>query len=192
MRRLVVEPMLPCDEAAAWATAEELAAVRDFAPGRAREYLAWRAVVRRELGRGVRIGYTAAGAPELPGLPLCLSVSHGAGQVAVAIADRPCGVDIERTDRNFARIEPRYLTPAERQLSGHPLFPAIAWCAKEALYKYAGTPCDLLGDLRLEAVEFTRTTPPAGRLTARCKGAPGPLTVDFYAESAFAVACVFG
>ena len=190
MKRLLAEAPLPFGEAAAWATGEELAAARSFAPARGREYLAWRAIVRRELGRETRIAYNAAGAPVLVGSPLHISVSHTAGRVAVAIADRPCAVDIERADRRFDRVLARYLSPAEQQLSEHPRFAAAAWCAKEALYKYAGRPgCDLLRDLRIEAVHVEVDEPFAGRMTARCCGRA--VEVEVREEEGFLWAAIF-
>lgn len=191
MKRLIVEPPLPFGEAASRATADELAAARSFSPGRAHEYLAWRAVVRRELGSGVRIGYNDLGAPVLPDSPLYLSVSHTPGRVAVAIADCPCAVDIERAGRRFDRVLARYLTPDEQQLSGHPRFAAVAWCAKEALYKYAGRPgCDRLRDLRIEAVHIASDKPVAGTLAARCCGRA--VEVAFREEEGFVCAAIFG
>lgn len=152
--RLIVEPPMAEREAAAWTTLEERAAAAAFAPARRREFLAWRAVVRRELGRDVRIGYAATGAPQLPDGQAHISVSHCPGRVAVLLAGGRCAVDIEPAARNFERAAPRYLTPDERMLSADPAWLAVAWCAKEALYKYAGRPgLDLLRDLRLEEVE---------------------------------------
>lgn len=163
MRRLCLEAPMPFDEAAAWATDAELTAARSFAPARAQEFLAWRAIVRRETGRDTAIAYNAAGAPILPHLPLHIAVSHCPGRVAVAISDRPCALDIERVDRNFRRILPRYLSPTEQAISDDPHFPAIAWCAKETLYKYAGVPgCDLLHDLRIDGLRG-RQLPPCDR-----------------------------
>ena len=157
MRRLFVEEPLPFGEATSWATPEECAAAARFAPARAREYLAWRAIVRREVGRDARIGYNAVGAPVLENYPYLLTVSHGAGRVAVGISERRCAVDIERLDRNFLRILSRYLTPDEQRLSAHPHFPAVAWCAKEVLYKYAGRrEADLLRDLRIEEIVWPK------------------------------------
>lgn len=171
MKRLIVEPPLAFEEAAEWATDDELAAARGFAPARGREYLAWRAIVRREIGRDAAIAYNSAGAPVLANYPLHISVSHCRGRVAdcreqadgaernsghvdeagqigeqvrvaVAISDAPCAVDIESVARDFQRAMPRYLSFSEQQLSAHPLFPAIAWCAKETLFKYAGSAMD--------------------------------------------------
>lgn len=211
MRRLIVEPPLPFDAAAAWATEEELATVRAFAPARAREYLAWRAIVRRATVRDAAIAYDAAGAPVLTNLPLQITVSHCTGRVAVGISDRRCAVDIERIDRNFGRILGRYLTDEEMQLSDDPLFPALGWCAKETLYKYAGVPgCDLRSDLRIDAIDFAPFPDPTalpegvpagaavGTMWAHCEGrahraaTEGALTLHFYLEDDYAVVFCFG
>ncbi len=156
MKRLFVEAPLPIAEAARWATDEERAAANHFATARQREYFAWRAIVRRAIGRDAAIAYNAVGAPILTNYPFRITVSHCQGRVAVGISDRPCAVDIERIDRHFRRILSRYLSPEEQRLSAHPLFPAIAWCAKETLYKYAGRQgLDLLNDLHIDRLSFS-------------------------------------
>lgn len=138
-KRLFIEPPMTEAEAAARVTPGERAAAQEFLrERRRREFLTWRAVVRRELGDEVHIG-----------------VSHCPGRVAVCISDAPCAVDVEPESRDFSRAAPRYMSPAERALSDDPLLPAAVWCAKETLYKYAGRPgLDMLYDLHVEAVDF--------------------------------------
>ncbi len=156
MKRLFVEAPLPIEEAARWATDDERAAAREFGDARKREYLAWRAIVRRTIGRDAIIAYNSVGAPILTNYPFHITVSHCQGRIAVGISDRPCAVDIERIDRNFRRVLSRYLSPKEQRLSAHPLFPAIAWCAKETLYKYTGRQgLDLLNDLHIDRISFS-------------------------------------
>ena len=159
-----------------WIAADERAAADAFgSERRRREYLTWRAVVRRALGPDVRIGYDANGAPQLLDLSLHLSVSHCAGLVAVALSDAPCAVDAESTGRDFSRVCSRYLTPSEASLSSDPLWPAVAWCAKETLYKYARRrELDLCRDLRLLEADLAR-----GRLVGRIgDGALLPMRID--------------
>ncbi|WP_290534394.1 siderophore synthetase phosphopantetheinyl transferase subunit [Alistipes sp.] len=159
-----------------WITADELTAAAAFgSERRRREYLTWRAVVRRTLGRDVRIGYDANGTPQLFGLSLHLSVSHCADLVAVALSEAPCAVDAEPADRDFSRVQSRYLTPFEESLSADPLWPAVAWCAKETLYKYARRrELDLCRDLRLVGADLA-----AGRVAGRIgDGAPLPMRID--------------
>ena len=136
MNRLLTAFPAAADALDGWIAADERAAADAFgSERRRREYLTWRAVVRRALGPDVRIGYDANGAPQLLDLSLHLSVSHCAGLVAVALSDAPCAVDAESAGRDFSRVCSRYLTPSEASLSSDPLWPAVAWCAKETLYK---------------------------------------------------------
>ena len=164
---LIIEALWPEGEAAAWATAEERAAAAAFgSERRRREYLTWRALVRRELGRDVHIAYDAVGAPVLENRPEYLSVSHCDGRVAVCLSLRRCAVDIEPVTRNFGRVLSRYMTPEEQALADDPLLPAAVWCAKEALYKYAGRrELDLLRDLRITEADLA-----AGCLAGRIAG----------------------
>ena len=140
MRRLLVEEIpwayACCD---ALITAEDVASASRFQNERRRnEHLAWRRVVRRELGRKISIGYNEVGAPVVDTPDTYISVAHGAGCVAVAISDRRVGVDIERTDRDFGSVSSRYMTLAEQQLSADERWAAVVWTAKEALYKLYG------------------------------------------------------
>lgn len=164
-KRLFIEPPMTEAEAAARVTPGERAAAQEFLrERRRREFLTWRAVVRRELGDDVPIAYDETGAPVVPGREVHIGVSHCPGRVAVCISEAPCAVDVEPESRDFSRAAPRYMSPSEQALSGDPLLPAAVWCAKEALYKYARRPgLDLLHDLRVEAVDFAAGTV-AGRI----------------------------
>lgn len=155
--RLIVKELSDCEPADwtdAWVTDDERAAAAGFAPHRRREYLTWRAVVRRELGRDTAITYAANGAPQVGGGAF-ISVSHSKNIVAVCIGDTPCAVDTEPLDRNFDRVRRRYMTAAEEALSDDVRLAAAVWCAKEALYKLHGREgCDFLRDIRIESVDF--------------------------------------
>lgn len=188
MFRLFLSRPLSLSDAAPWVTPEELAAAAVFPPVRQSEWLAWRAVVRRELCRElgcapaeIAIGYNVVGAPAVE-IPLdrrvYLAVSHCKGCVAVGLSDAPCAVDVESLDRRFGRIESRYMTAAERVLSDDPRWPAVVWCAKETLYKFAGgRELDLLSDLLVEQADFA-----AGRLVGRIRGGAAlPLHFLFFA-----------
>lgn len=166
--RCILVPLSSADALCREVTAADRAAAAAFAPRRQAEYLAWRAVVYRELG-DVRIGYDAAGAPRLIGDARHIGVSHGGGWVAVAISDRPCAVDIEPESRDFSRAAARFLTPAEAALDDDPRTAGIVWCAKETLYKLARTAgLDLRRDLAVERIDLA-----AGEVVGRiCGGAP--------------------
>lgn len=140
MRRVIVEdiPWLYacCDSDI---TAADVASASRFQNERRRaEHLAWRRVVRRELGRGVEIGYNEVGAPTINIENTHLSVAHGAGRVAVVISDKRVGIDIESLERDFTSVSSRYMSAEEQALSTHKEWGAMVWCAKEALYKLYG------------------------------------------------------
>ena len=98
--------------------------------------MAWRKVAYQLLGSEARLGYDEHGAPVVENMPLHIGVSHSHTHVAVIISPHPCAVDIESPDRDFSHAFARYLTDTEQQLSTSEHYPAVAWCAKEALYKW--------------------------------------------------------
>ena len=152
MVKLVVEAVPPvylcCDTLI---TASDVASASRFQNDkRRREHLAWRRVVRNELGRGVVIDYNEVGAPVVDTPNTHISVAHGGERVAVAIADEPVGVDIESLDRNYERVKSRFMSPAEEALSDMEEWPAMVWTAKEAIYKlYGKREVDLTEDIHI-------------------------------------------
>ncbi len=87
-----------------------------------------------------------------------ISVSHCRDRVAVLLSARECGVDIECRDRRFSAIAERYLTEEEHLVASkanfdRQTFLALAWSAKEALYKMLRREgVDLCRDLRIVAI----------------------------------------
>ena len=160
MRRVIIEeiPWLYacCDSDI---TAADVASASRFQNERRRtEHLAWRRVVRRELGRDVVIDYNEVGAPVVNLEATHLSVAHGAGRVAVAIANKRVGIDIESLERNFESISSRYMSAEEQALSTHKEWGAMVWTAKEALYKlYGERGLDLKCDIVLTAYNPTQS-----------------------------------
>ena len=159
MVKLIVEAIPPiylcCD---ALIMASDVASASRFQNDRRRrEHLAWRRVVRSELGRNVLIEYNEVGAPVVDTPNTHISVAHGGERVAVAIADEPVGVDVESLDRNYDRVKSRYMSPAEEALSEMEEWPAVVWTAKEAIYKlYGQREVDLTEDIRIMAFDAER------------------------------------
>ncbi|MER5258576.1 MULTISPECIES: 4'-phosphopantetheinyl transferase superfamily protein [unclassified Streptomyces] len=135
-------------------SAEEALRAQAFAPGRAREFTAGRALLRwaleRSLGswtRACRIGRTDRGKPVLDDLPSTgVSVSHSGGTVAVAVAvGRAVGIDIQGPvppttgllNRCCSAEQRRELAvlPPERQAA----VLARRWTIHEACAKATGT-----------------------------------------------------
>ena len=114
----------------------------------------------------ILIKYTPQGAPVLArGIVIGdshythISVSHCRDKVAVMLSLRPCGIDIEQLARDFGRVSTRYITPDERALCQCEEFEAIAWCAKEALYKLAQIEgLDFRRDIIIEAIDLAAGT----------------------------------
>lgn len=136
-------------------TAEDVAsAVRFQNEQRRREHLAWRRVVRRELGQKVSISYNDVGAPQVDIPGRWISVSHGADMVAVALADEPVGVDIESGLRDFERVKSRYMSDHEMTMCSNEAWAAYVWTAKEAMYKlYGCRGVELRNDLMVESFD---------------------------------------
>ena len=161
MVKLIVEAVPPvylcCDTLI---TASDVASASRFQNDkRRREHLAWRRVVRNELGRGVVIDYNEVGAPIVDIPNTYISVAHGGERVAVAIADERVGVDIENLDRNYERVKSRFMSPAEEALSDMEEWPAMVWTAKEAIYKlYGKREVDLTEDIHITALNTETMT----------------------------------
>lgn len=135
--RLVIESIGSEEALRRSATAEDLRFVEQFgSEGRRREVLAWRGVVRRELGEDVTIFHDEYGAPKVDRHDKYISVSHSRGVVAVLFSNRDCAVDIESVERDFCKVASRYLSDEEHRMAEQYGIFAEMWCAKEALYKY--------------------------------------------------------
>lgn len=168
------------------ANEEELRSVEGISShSRRAERLAWRILLRKSAERGtgvlagtekaaekggekdtILIKYTPQGAPVLArGIVIGdshythISVSHCRDKVAVMLSLRPCGIDIEQLARDFGRVSTRYITPDERALCQCEEFEAVAWCAKEALYKLAQIEgLDFRRDIIIEAIDLAAGT----------------------------------
>ncbi len=156
--RIFIEPIAEESEYHGKVRAEDLQACRDFAPKRRREYLAWRAVVYRELGAQTEIFYNMAGAPQVDIPGTYIGVSHSRRSVAVIIADHPTAIDIESPDRDFMKLAPRYLSARELEAFGGDLrLLCAAWCAKECIYKFHGTKAtgaDIRHDIFINGIDL--------------------------------------
>lgn len=130
-------------------------------PKRRKEWLIWHILVRECLGNDVFTDYDAQGCPMLMNHPGYISVSHSNDIVALYWQPERCGVDIEDCGRNFARVAKRYISPEEWQLPGASdsnRFQALAWCAKETAYKYAGVAgLDFLRDIRITSIDTEKS-----------------------------------
>ncbi len=155
---IILAPILPDELTGSILTDSDILSLAELHnPDRKAARATWRALARSHLGKDVAIGYDKTGAPHVEQGGIHISVSHSRNLVAVMIADRPCGIDVEEKNRHFEQVADRYISSEERLLpqSDHPLFMAALWCAKECAYKYAATPgLDLLRGIRVIATDF--------------------------------------
>ncbi|MDR2885958.1 MAG: 4'-phosphopantetheinyl transferase superfamily protein [Rikenellaceae bacterium] len=157
-------------------------------PKRRIERLAWRALLRELLPGAGEVTYTEAGVPRIGSGYIGASHTmvkaaapdkiaagpYAAGDIHAALifSEYPCAVDVEPFSRDFSRAATRYLSPEETALPAarDPRFNAVAWCAKEVVYKLADTEgVDFARDIRITAVDLQR-----GRLEATLFGRPVP------------------
>lgn len=87
-----------------------------------------------------RVEKDARGKPFLQDFPgIQISISHTRGAVAVALSERPAGVDVEPASRTLHDWFPaRFFTGAERSLADCPEEVIAVWTRKEALLKRDG------------------------------------------------------
>lgn len=147
---------------------EERAHASQLAASRHREWVAWRAVLRENAERwgltdsALRVAYAPSGEPLFEGVQGSISVTHSRRFVALARSwEGRCGIDIEQLDRNFERIENKYISSHEQRLAAacDPRFRAAVWCAKEAAYKCLGQAgVDFRRDLLITEVDFDSGT----------------------------------
>lgn len=177
---LLVAPVGELEELEHGTTAEELLSLEGItSPQRRAERLSWRRALRKGVSEGpdkgpsegvseevsevpsgaVVIEYDQHGAPVIKNSQYKhISVSHCRDRVAVLLSARECGVDIECRDRRFSAIAERYLTEEEYLVASkanfdRQTFLALAWSAKEALYKMLRRErVDLCRDLRIVAI----------------------------------------
>lgn len=164
---LAVEPIAELELLEAQATVAELESLEGISSkSRRAERLAWRGLLRKVAGEECRVTYSKQGAPRIENSQYkYLSVSHCADCVALLLSDKPCGVDVERVERNFERVARKYISDAEREglPVDSPLKMAAVWCAKEALYKMMGREgVDFLKD-----IEIIKLDVEAGEIEAR-------------------------
>lgn len=110
---------------------------------RQQEWLAIRALLQSAGCKADQLLYSEEGQPRIIHPEYSqISISHSDKLAGVLLHRyRKVGLDIENRNRNFIRVEKKYLSPEERSLAatipdGYGLF----WCIKEAVYKAAGIP----------------------------------------------------
>ena len=173
----IVVREIPNDDAALCSLLgeDERAYLSKLSDARRREWTAWRATLRSQAERwalsdsALRVAYAPSGEPLFVGLEGSISVTHSRRYVALVRAwEGRCGIDIEQLDRNYERIEDKYISATEKESEAahDERFRAVVWCAKEAVYKCLGqSGVDFRRDLQVTEVDFG-----GGRVRGRALG----------------------
>ncbi len=110
------------------------------------------------------LNHTPEGAPLLTGIAdkTAISISHSSSQAVLAVrrGSLPVGIDTETVDRDhqLARVTHKYLTSGQYEIWGRsPSTRLVAWCIKEAVYKYALSPGLPLASIPLPEVGFIQS-----------------------------------
>ena len=81
--------------------------------------------------------------PMLPDGSIQFSFSHSRDFAAVITSEVPVGIDVEAVDEKVCKVSSRFLdsreleaVPSARRIE----YLTLCWCAKEAIYKWAGVP----------------------------------------------------
>ena len=101
---------------------------------------AWNLLYRMLTENGLPVGtaaFTKEGKPYFTDADVCFSISHTKGVCAVAVSDRPVGVDIERRGRTYS---PRAIEKAltEKEKAAYDGDFTRIWGRKEAAAKMTG------------------------------------------------------
>jgi 4'-phosphopantetheinyl transferase len=105
------------------------------------EWIAARLLLYELLDQVEEIFYHTNGKPFIPGHGMDISISHTKGLVAVLIAKKLAGIDVEILNDRVLQIEDRFLCQAEKEciLEDHRIQSVLLiWSAKETLYKIFG------------------------------------------------------
>ena len=125
-------------------------------PKRQTEQLISHILIKHLLGQVKEIKHQQNGAPYIDEEKY-ISISHSRKSIAVAISEKPIGIDLEEIDRKQYSLLKKFTTPNEQlwveSSNDKQLISAIIWSAKEAIYKLANIE-GLLFESEIEIAPF--------------------------------------
>ena len=139
------------------------------APKRQCEWLAVRALLQQTPHKGLEILYQNGGKPYFGNSDKHISISHTGNIVAIAIADKETGIDIEIKGRNALAVAAAYLQSQETEaVDGEADRNAEAlrlWTAKEAAFKLAPEKAAVLKEILAQPITESTTAGRSYRIT---------------------------
>lgn len=123
---------------------------------RKQEFLSVRYALKQLLNKDTSLVYDESGKPFLTDNSFQVSVSHSGRWLALIVhPDKKVGIDIEIRVEKTIRLAPRFLNEEEQKYL-HEQQIALAWGAKESLFKILGTSAvDFSNQLRVLPFEFS-------------------------------------
>lgn len=103
-----------------------------------------------------RISIHPLGKPMLEDNSLWFSISHSFPYAAAIVSTKKSvGIDIQVYQEKILRLHSKFLSDAEQEITGNDMHRiTLAWCAKEALFKYYGLGAvDFKGDMPIAAMD---------------------------------------
>ncbi|MBR4119596.1 MAG: 4'-phosphopantetheinyl transferase superfamily protein [Bacteroidales bacterium] len=118
-------------------------------------------LIKHLLGQVKEIKHRSNGAPYIENCEnKFISISHSKKSIAVAISEKPIGIDLEEIDRKQYSLHKKFTTTNEQlwieSSDNKQLISAIIWSAKEAIYKLANIE-KLLFESEIEIAPFNPT-----------------------------------
>ena len=161
---------------------EELSFLERLSPRKKKEWLASRLILKSLLPteEATPCLYDQFGKPYLVGLPLQLSVSHSEDRVAVILAKRRVGIDIQKINPKIERIQSKFLNaPEADSLGAESIYHLhVYWGAKEALFKaYGRNKVDFKAHLRIQPFVYQAHT---GNIQGAISKSDGQGIFDIY------------
>lgn len=125
---------------------ERYASIRH--PLKKKEFLSARAAFAALGESPALLSYSEKGKPEFPHGFVSLSHNHDYGAAIISL-ENPVGIDVERLDRQVARVRHKFVHQEEEEVA-QTLSDLFIWVAKEAAYKmYGRKELDFRNDIRI-------------------------------------------
>ncbi|OJW78611.1 MAG: hypothetical protein BGO69_01090 [Bacteroidetes bacterium 46-16] len=130
--------------------------------------------------------------PRIHGNSYYFSISHSWPYVAAIISpERECGIDIQTWHESIQKIQHKFLSSREQELfNNDSKLLTMAWCAKEAAYKWQGRRgVDFIDHLPIISVDLTHSNYNITILPKLIPSAP-QILIESFIEGSFSCAFV--
>lgn len=121
---------------------------------RRQEWLTCRVLLSNVLGKEFILEYQSNGKPYLLQPKKNISISHSKEYVAIAIAEKKIGIDIEKIDKRILKLKEKILNSREvnRFVAADERVLHIIWGIKESVYKQQSEEINYLEDIEVKKI----------------------------------------